>query len=92
MLYEVQGTDENIDVRGELRKPGDRVELSPEDAQELVEKGVLNAVEGGEASAQDTGADSAPAGEVATGEGEGEASSEGITAPGGENSAPEGQQ
>lgn len=39
--YEVQGTDENIDVRGELRKPGDIVELAPEDATELVELGVL---------------------------------------------------
>lgn len=51
--YEVIGADENIDVRGESHKPGDRVELSPEDAVELVEKGVLKPVE--EADGQSAG-------------------------------------
>lgn len=60
MIYEVLGTDENIDIRGEIRHPGDRVELSAEDAAELVERGVLRLVEGESA----TGQVAAPAGDA----------------------------
>lgn len=64
--YEVQGTDENIDVRGETRKPGDVVELAPEDAAELVESGVLKEVTGNaDASPGGASTDAAPTGESA---------------------------
>ena len=48
--FEVVGSDptvENVDVRGTLRAPGEVVELSDEDASELVASGVLKPVEGG---------------------------------------------
>ena len=61
--YKVIGADEtveNVDVRGNIHRPGDVVELATEDAAELVASGVLELV--GEADAPA----SEPTGEVAT--------------------------
>lgn len=48
MIYEVKGSDEtveNVDILGEVRKVGERIELDEEVAAPLVEEGKLEFVE-----------------------------------------------
>ena len=51
-LYEVVAGEgvADVDIRGEVRHPGDQVELSEEDAAALVEAGSLKLVEEAKAS------------------------------------------
>lgn len=47
MIYEVKGSDEtveNVDILGEVRKVGERIELDEEVAAPLVEAGKLDVI------------------------------------------------